>query len=122
MATLAEQGRITLQQTHEEIERLCANWQTDHPLSVTPLVQGEWDLFEQCQLETVLQVCRASASLSEAGRRLFSVSRQQKKHPNDADRLRKYLARFQLSWEVAHTPKHGDGGGWIMRFASKQDN
>jgi len=47
----------------------------------------------------VLSVCRAADSLSEAGRRLFAVSRQGKKQPNDADRLRKYLARFGLNWE-----------------------
>jgi len=27
------------------------------------------------------------------------VSREQKKQPNDADRLRKYLARFGLTWD-----------------------
>ncbi|WP_370255936.1 hypothetical protein [Erwinia sp. 198] len=42
---------------------------------------------------------RAADSLSEAGRRLFAVSRQGKKQPNDADRLRKYLARFGLNRE-----------------------
>ncbi len=47
----------------------------------------------------MLDVCRVSASLSEAGRTLFAVSRQSKKQPNDADRLRKYLARFGLDWE-----------------------
>jgi transcriptional regulatory protein RtcR len=64
-----------------------------------PVELADIDLFEQSQLETVLKVCRASTSLSEAGRQLFAVSRQQKKQPNDADRLRKYLARFGLSWE-----------------------
>ena len=43
-------------------------------------------------------MCRSSRSLSEAGRALFSVSRAKKARPNDADRLRKYLARFGLSW------------------------
>lgn len=94
MATLAEQGRITLMLVEEEIERLQASWQT---ASTTPL--PEIDLFEQRQLETVLEVCRRSASLSEAGRELFAVSRLKKANPNDADRLRKYLARFGLSWE-----------------------
>jgi len=42
------------------------------------------------------------ASLSAAGRRLFAVSRdaKAKAKPNDADRLRKYLARFGLSWNA----------------------
>jgi len=37
--------------------------------------------------------------LSHAGRFLFSASRQQKTSANDADRLRKYLARFGLDWK-----------------------
>jgi transcriptional regulatory protein RtcR len=51
----------------------------------------------------VIDVCRRSASLSEAGRELFAVSRLKKANPNDADRLRKYLARFGLSWENVHS-------------------
>ena len=47
----------------------------------------------------MLPVCAQSASLSEAGRRLFAQSRQQRKAVNDSDRLRKYLLRFGLSWE-----------------------
>ncbi|WP_312996874.1 RNA repair transcriptional activator RtcR [Leclercia sp.] len=97
MATLADQGRITLALVEEEIVRLQANWQT-----AKPSVAMELDLFDQRQLETVLEVCRRSASLSEAGRELFAVSRMKKVNPNDADRLRKYLARFGLSWESLH--------------------
>jgi transcriptional regulatory protein RtcR len=37
-------------------------------------------------------------SLSAAGRALFDRSRERKKVANDADRLRKYLARFDLEW------------------------
>lgn len=36
---------------------------------------------------------------TEAGRILFNASRQRKSSSNDADRLRKYLARFGLTWE-----------------------
>ncbi len=97
MATLAEQGRITLALVEEEIARLQESWQT-----ATPSAAMELDLFDQRQLETVLEVCRRSASLSEAGRELFAVSRMKKVNPNDADRLRKYLARFGLSWESLH--------------------
>lgn len=99
MATLAENGRITLALVEEEIARLRQNWHTDNsPAELLP-VQRDMDLFDSTQLETVLAVCRRSASLSEAGRILFAVSRQQKKQPNDADRLRKYLSRFDLCWE-----------------------
>ena len=84
----------------EEISRLQTDWQTDMPQPATCM---EIDLFDQRQLETVLEVCRRSASLSEAGRELFAVSRLKKANPNDADRLRKYLARFSLSWESIRT-------------------
>lgn len=96
MATLAERGRITQELVLEEISRLQSDWQTDSPQPATDI---EIDLFDLRQLETVLEVCRRSVSLSEAGRELFAVSRLKKANPNDADRLRKYLARFSLSWE-----------------------
>jgi len=56
------------------------------------------DRFDRVQLADVVQVCRASTSLSEAGRRLFATSREQRTSVNDADRLRKYLARFDLTF------------------------
>jgi transcriptional regulatory protein RtcR len=56
------------------------------------------DLFDRLQLKAVIEVCRQADSLSDAGRRLFGISRQAKAQPNDADRLRKYLARFGLEW------------------------
>lgn len=96
MATLAEQGRITLTLVDEEIALLQESW---GETTSQPELEMELDLFDRRQLETVLEVCRRSASLSEAGRELFAVSRQKKANPNDADRLRKYLARFGLSWE-----------------------
>jgi transcriptional regulatory protein RtcR len=51
------------------------------------------------QLAEAIRICRRSKTLSEAGRRLFSVSRTRKTSPNDADRLRKYLGRFGLGWD-----------------------
>src|SRR2546422_139717 len=56
------------------------------------------DRFDRVQLEDVLHVCRSAISLSAAGRALFDRSRERKKIANDADRLRKYLARFDLDW------------------------
>jgi transcriptional regulatory protein RtcR len=50
------------------------------------------------QLAEAIRVCRASRSLSEAGRSLFAASRTRRSSANDADRLRKYLARFGLDW------------------------
>jgi transcriptional regulatory protein RtcR len=50
------------------------------------------------QLQQVVEVCRASSSLADAGRRLFAVSRTRRSVRNDTDRLKKYLARFGLDW------------------------
>jgi transcriptional regulatory protein RtcR len=55
------------------------------------------DLFDRVQLEQVITICRRCRTLSEAGRALFNRSRAQRASTNDADRLRKYLARFELS-------------------------
>jgi transcriptional regulatory protein RtcR len=43
-------------------------------------------------------VCKQSRTLSDAGRKLFNVSRVERSEVNDADRLRKYLAKFGLSF------------------------
>lgn len=107
MATLARGGRITNEIVDEEIARLRDAW---HPRDASPhtalLVRclGEeglaaLDPFDRVQLEHVVDVARRARSLSEAGRLLFSASRQQKTSANDADRLRKYLARFNLEWK-----------------------
>lgn len=111
MGTLAVGGRITLALVREEIERLRASWQSpssamsasDSPACVIGSVLGDLDVenldrFDQAQLADVIEVCRRSATLSEAGRTLFSQSRKAKAKPNDADRLRKYLQRFGLGW------------------------
>ena len=97
MATLATQGNITLTQVEDEIQRLQQHWQQTTPTNT--LIPAEIDEFDRYQLEKVIEVCRKSRTLSEAGRYLFAVSRAQKQRANDADRLKKYLAKFDLSWE-----------------------
>ena len=57
---------------------------------------AEIDRFDEVQLREVVEVCRRSRSLSDAGRVLFAASRERRASTNDADRLRKYLARFDL--------------------------
>jgi transcriptional regulatory protein RtcR len=108
MATLAPGGRITEEVACEEIKRLRRSW----PRAGQGEVYGdlsrvlgrdalqELDMFDRVQLSEVLRICRASQSLSDAGRTLFHVSRQGKKTANDADRLRKYLARFGITWGI----------------------
>jgi transcriptional regulatory protein RtcR len=58
------------------------------------------DEFEKAQLLAVLEVCRSSGSMAEAGRKLFDKSRARRVSVNDSDRLKKYLARFGLDWET----------------------
>ncbi len=64
---------------------------------------ADLDLVDRAQLAVVLRVCRESASLSDAGRRLYAASRTRKTSTNDADRLRKYLARWGLTWPALGT-------------------
>jgi len=114
MATLAPSGRITVNEVEEEICRLQQVWSRTSDSTQFACLNSVFsaeqlqaiDPFDQFQLAHVLDVCRDSKSLSDAGRRLFSVSRLDKKIPNDADRLRKYLARFGLTWaDVANSRK-----------------
>lgn len=104
MAVLAERGRVTLAMVEAEIETLCAQWNSvgadpDADLLAEVLPDPEaLDLFDRVQLAAVIRLCRRSASLSAAGRQLFAASRSGRTSQNDADRLRKYLARFSLDW------------------------
>lgn len=108
MATLAPQGRINAATVEDEIARLTRQWrggapEPDHKVLLIELLDQERaetiDLFDQVQLAAVIEVCRQSPSLSAAGRTLFAASRLQKASGNDADRLRKYLARFGLAFD-----------------------
>ena len=54
---------------------------------------------DRLQLQNVIAVCQRSRSLSDAGRQLFQASRAQRAALNDSDRLRKYLTKFDLSWD-----------------------
>lgn len=115
LATLADGGRITLELVEAEIQRLNWLWQMGGAEGAASAEAGEVDLdallpegmaqqmdrFDRLQLQAVLRVCRASRTLSEAGRSLFDRSRTQRSVVNDADRLRKYLLKFGLNWEAA---------------------
>jgi len=107
MSTLAPRGRIRLEEVEEEILRLRTSW--DRP-GATPAAEcadlagllgaelAAIDPFDRVQLAHVVAVCRRSRSLSDAGRELFSVSRQSRAKTNDADRLKKYLGKFGLDF------------------------
>jgi len=104
MATFAPKGRIDTDVVDAEIARLQRQWGgepttydgLEHYLSAEQL--ADLDPFDRVQLAHVVTTCRQCRSLSEAGRLLFATSRQRRASTNDADRLRKYLARFGLDW------------------------
>jgi len=111
LATLADGGRIPVALVEAEIARLRWLWNRESPktdgsgaedVDLDALLGDEraaaLDLFDRLQLEAVVRVCRDSRSLSDAGRQLFQASRAQRSVVNDADRLRKYLAKHGLEW------------------------
>jgi transcriptional regulatory protein RtcR len=105
MGTLSPRGRIDVDCVASEIARLKRLWAGTKMAAadlIAPLLGDEAaaliDPFDRVQLAETIRVCRASRSLSEAGRALFAASRLRRSSANDADRLRKYLARFGLEW------------------------
>ena len=111
LSTLADGGRIPVALVEAEIARLRWLWNREGPRSghggtadvdLDALLGNDraatLDLFDRLQLEAVVRVCRESRSLSDAGRQLFQASRAQRSVVNDADRLRKYLAKHGLEW------------------------
>ncbi len=102
LCTLAPRGRITRAQVDDEIARLRRRWRSaeadEDARLVAEVTQAALDRFDVPQLAEVIRTCRTSTSLSDAGRKLFAVSRESRSSRNDSDRLRKYLARFDLSW------------------------
>jgi transcriptional regulatory protein RtcR len=120
MATLSPGGRITVECVEDEIRRLLHSWEradaaqtgaaADESLLrevLGPEAAADLDRFDAVQLAEVIRICRACPTLSEAGRRLFATSRRRKTSANDADRLRKYLARFGLTFASLAPPKRG---------------
>ena len=108
MATLSAGGRITTDCVEEEIERLRAAWAEprrdvtchDDLEQLLGAKIEEVDHFDRIQLAEVIKFCREASNMAEAGRALFSSSRNRKTTSNDSDRIRKYLARFGIDWAV----------------------
>lgn len=109
LATLSSGELIRSETVEKEIQRLKQLWsiqttqsefkEKDVLLKYLDQAQlSEIDEFDQIQLRGVLQVCENAKSMADAGRQLFAASRQQRNSTNDSDRVKKYLARFDLSW------------------------
>lgn len=109
LGTLAKRERIDLPLVEDEIAARRRAWARERrPGTSGPSVldralskerQAELDPFDLLQLRQVAETVAGSRSLADAGRKLYSVSRTQKKSSNDTDRLKKYLAGFGLSFE-----------------------
>ena len=108
MVTLADGGRVDEPGVRAEAARLEAIWRGVPARDAVDLAAhlGEraasLDRFDRVQLADVIAVCTAAPTLSAAGRALFAHSLATRTSKNDADRLRKYLARFDLSFESIH--------------------
>ncbi len=108
LCTFADGSRIGLASVEKEITRLKQSWRLsgDKDFEQTLLsvmsqkTLASIDPFERPGLAYVIETCRHSRSLSQAGRRLYAVSRLERKTTNDADRLKKYLAKFGLDWQM----------------------
>lgn len=117
LATLSADGRIGERLVASEVARLRADWEhadsssqdedASRPIASSECLErvigaeatARLDLFDRAQLACVLNECARASTLSEAGRRLFARSRSERSSVNDADRTRKYLARFGLSFK-----------------------
>ncbi len=108
MGTLAQRGRIRREDVDEEIARLRDSWQRpqtaaaetmDLSAVLDPGQIDELDSFDRVQLAHVVAVCQRCKSISEAGRELFAVSRKKRSVTNDSDRLKKYLAKWDLTFQ-----------------------
>ena len=106
MGTLANRGRIRVQDVEEEITRLGQSWHSAGEgkdgggVDLREVFSAEElagiDIFDQGQIEQVLTVCRRSKSLAEAGRELFAASRLKRAKPNDSDRVKKFLEKWGI--------------------------
>ncbi len=108
MATLAPRGRIRIEEVEEEIARLRDGWRRHDDKATTETLDpaeflganraADLDPFDRVQLGYVAAVCKRSKNLSDAGREIFAVSRNKRAVTNDADRLKKYLSKFGLTF------------------------
>ena len=82
MSTLSEGGRITESDVESEWNRLLRQWypegqaeenKTSLPSVLSEEQLNELDLFDRCQLEKVIEVCRSSKNLADASRKLLRI-------------------------------------------------
>jgi transcriptional regulatory protein RtcR len=109
MGTLADGGRITTAVVDDEISRLKLKWNTvshshGSPSSTIDRILGTgssqlMDYYEQIKLASILEVCKNSRTMAEAGRKLFNISRDTKKSNNDSHRVKQLLEKYRIKFE-----------------------
>lgn len=110
MATLASGGRITEEIVAAEIDRLMQKWQPTHSADdrfhfnalrqlIAPKELERIDNFDLHILAYTVNICRESASMAEAGRKLFNISRESKSSTNDSHRVKQLLNKFELTFQ-----------------------
>ncbi|WP_144392112.1 RNA repair transcriptional activator RtcR [Pleionea sediminis] len=107
MCTLAESARISLEDVKLETERLNKQWSpikssnddVDLNFYLSKAQISELDNFDKAQLKYVIATCLRHRSMASAGRELFDQSRLKKTKANDSNRLQKYLAKFELTFD-----------------------
>jgi transcriptional regulatory protein RtcR len=116
MGALSPTGRISEAVVRREMDRLrrawCGEAKNEDRTFLEELVGAEYlagrDPFDILQLERVVRVCRISRSLADAGRVLYSASRERRRKLNDSDRLRKYLGGFDITWVMIRSLVEGN--------------
>ena len=106
LCTLADSSRISIDDVHDEIQRLKQAWQPCNQGESLIFIQNTLsaseiqalDEFDVQQLNYVLSICNKHKSMASAGRALFNVTRTLKAQANDSSRLQKYLAKYTLKW------------------------
>ncbi|MFO1491576.1 MAG: RNA repair transcriptional activator RtcR [Kiritimatiellia bacterium] len=105
LATLAGGRRIDLELVRGELDRLRADWRAARgaPDEVEGSARrgeggGTGPVSPRSARRRDPRVPPRADTLADAGRRLFAQSRLRKSSANDSDRLKKYLARFELDW------------------------
>jgi len=110
MICFAKSGFIEVEVVEKEISRLRQQWQacqqehsTASAVNLSDYLSEKAiqniDDFDKPQLKHVIWTCQQSKSAADAGRRLFNISREQKKSSNDTSRLARYLNKFNLQFQ-----------------------
>ena len=97
------------------------NWIEVHDDDLSNLMSADqlaqMDTFDRLQLQSVIEVCRRSKSIADAGRALFGASRAKRSTVNDSDRLRKFLQRSGLNWDTLIISSWNPlADGWFRGF------